>query len=198
MQKTEELEDLRIRRTRKVLQEALIELTVEKGFAAVTVSDITERAMVNRSTFYRHYLDKYDLMDQYTNEVTQSVWEADMEAERTGQRRDEMPSGLFSMLKHVQQFADFYRVMLGQKGDPVFTERIRLNAASRFRHLMSNLKFDPNGPPAEMRINYVSCAGVGAIMWWLENDQPCTIEQLASWIGQLSTVAAGITPHPGT
>jgi AcrR family transcriptional regulator len=58
----DQTEDLRVRRTRKTLQEALIALTIEKGFAAVTVRDITERAMVNRSTFYRHYLDKYELL----------------------------------------------------------------------------------------------------------------------------------------
>lgn len=64
MQNPVEIEDLRVRRTRTTLQRALIELTVEKGFAAVTVRDICERAMVNRSTFYRHYIDKYDLLDQ--------------------------------------------------------------------------------------------------------------------------------------
>src|ERR1043165_5952074 len=69
MQKSEAMEDLRVRRTRKLLQQAFIELTVEKGFAALTVRDITERAMVNRSTFYRHYLDKYDLLEQYMNET---------------------------------------------------------------------------------------------------------------------------------
>jgi AcrR family transcriptional regulator len=57
--------DLRVRRTRKLLKSALIELTIEKGFAAVTVQDIADRAMVNRATFYRHCLDKYDLLDQY-------------------------------------------------------------------------------------------------------------------------------------
>lgn len=60
-QKSETTEDLRVLRTRKLLQQAFIELTVEKGFATLTVRDITKRAMVNRSTFYRHYLDKYDL-----------------------------------------------------------------------------------------------------------------------------------------
>ncbi len=46
--------NLRVRRTRKLLRNALISLTMEKGFAAVTVRDITERAMVNRGTFYHH------------------------------------------------------------------------------------------------------------------------------------------------
>src|SRR5215471_2043298 len=69
VQKSEETEDLRVRRTRKLLQKAFLELTVEKGFAALTVQDITERAMVNRSTFYRHYLDKFDLVDKYLEQV---------------------------------------------------------------------------------------------------------------------------------
>jgi AcrR family transcriptional regulator len=75
MQKLDGVEDLRVRRTRKLLTHALIEGTVEKGFAALTVRDITERAMVNRSTFYRHYLDKYDLLEQHLNEIYE-VWES--------------------------------------------------------------------------------------------------------------------------
>ena len=58
----EEQTDLRIRRTHKFLQEAMIELVIEKGFDAITVGDIAERAMINRATFYRHYQDKYDLV----------------------------------------------------------------------------------------------------------------------------------------
>ncbi|HEY0757581.1 MAG TPA: hypothetical protein VGD98_26770 [Ktedonobacteraceae bacterium] len=50
MQKLAGVEDLRVRRTRKLITQALIEGTVEKGFAALTVRDITRRAMVNRST----------------------------------------------------------------------------------------------------------------------------------------------------
>jgi AcrR family transcriptional regulator len=75
-------EDLRIRRTKKLLQEAMIALTVEKGFSNISVRDITERAMVNRSTFYRHYLDKYDLLDQYLNEVAEFTSEAAFLAEK--------------------------------------------------------------------------------------------------------------------
>src|SRR4029434_1901237 len=68
-QNKKQTEDLRVRRTRKLLQQALIELTIEKGFAAVTVQDIADRAMVNRATFYRHDLAKDDLLDQYLNDV---------------------------------------------------------------------------------------------------------------------------------
>ena len=186
-QKTDTSEDLRVQRTRKLLQEAFIALTVEKGFAAITVRDITERAMVNRSTFYRHYLDKYDLLEQYMNELYALTSEESFLAEKLGTAPNEVPSGLVNLFKHVQKYADFYRVMLGTQGDPVFTERFRQNAEKRFRLLLSNIEPDPNAPPVDLRISYVSYAGIGAIVWWLENNQQCTPEQLAIWLGQLST-----------
>jgi len=186
MQKPAEPEDLRVRRTRKMLEEALIELTVEKGFAAVTVRDITERAMVNRSTFYRHYLDKFDLLEQYTNAVTALTSTDDTLDEQRREASGGAPPGLVRLLKHVQLFGDFYRVMLGQMGDPVFTERFRQNASRRMRAYYAGTPTEPNSPPLDLRLDYVSCAAVGAILWWLENDQPCTPEQLAGWLSQLS------------
>ncbi|MEO8607892.1 MAG: TetR/AcrR family transcriptional regulator [Chloroflexota bacterium] len=189
-----EKQDLRVLRTHIQLQRAFIELTVEKGFGAVTVSDITERAMVNRSTFYRHFLDKYDLLDNYMNWVDDTVTADDFAMDKLGSSGK--PTGLIRLLEHVQKFADFYRVMLGQKGDPVFTERFRQYSMKRYRFLLSNaeLQEPPNSPPVELKLNYISCAGVGAIMWWLENGQPCTVEQLATWLSQLSMSSVGIPP----
>src|SRR5262249_19783727 len=63
--------DLRVQRTHKLILEALLDLTVQKGFASVTVRDITQKAAINRATFYRHYQDKFDLLDRYTQAVYQ-------------------------------------------------------------------------------------------------------------------------------
>jgi AcrR family transcriptional regulator len=195
----EEVDDLRVRRTRKLLQEALMELTVEKGFAAVTVRDITERAMVNRSTFYRHYVDKYDLLEQYMTRLGESVSEAAAIVEKANPGTPEkVPPGLLVLIKHVQEYADFYRIMLGQNGDPLFTQRFRQMSENRYRHLFTLFggESDPKAPPIDMKLNYISCAGIGAILWWLENDQPCTPEQLAIWLGQLSMTSAGLALGP--
>lgn len=200
MQKSEGTEDLRVQRTRKLLRQALFELTAEKGFAAVTIRDITERAMVNRSTFYRHYLDKHDLLNQYLDELREQVSESALLAEKTGQTSAEkVPSGLLLLVKHVQEHADFYRLMLGQNGDQMFTQRFRQMAEERYRYLFAHMGGvpDPKAPPIEMKLSYISCAGVGAILWWLENDQPYPPEQLAIWLGQLSMTSAGLSlPAP--
>jgi AcrR family transcriptional regulator len=62
-------EDPRVTRTRKLLQDAFLALLSEKGFHAISVHDIAARATVNRTTFYAHFLDKYDLLDQLTGEL---------------------------------------------------------------------------------------------------------------------------------
>jgi AcrR family transcriptional regulator len=56
--------DPRVRRTRGLLATAFAELIKERGFAAITVQDIAERAGINRATFYAHYDDKFVLFDQ--------------------------------------------------------------------------------------------------------------------------------------
>ena len=59
----EEKLDPRVKRTRQLLEKAFLEVAAEKGFQAVSVQDITERAGVNRATFYAHFPDKYVLLD---------------------------------------------------------------------------------------------------------------------------------------
>ena len=53
--------DLRVRRSRENLIEALCKLTKDRPLQKISVREITEEAMVNRSTFYAHFVDKYDL-----------------------------------------------------------------------------------------------------------------------------------------
>ena len=65
--------DPRVKRTRKLLQQALMELLKEKNFAHINILDITERATVNRATFYAHFPDKYALLDSMLREQFQQM-----------------------------------------------------------------------------------------------------------------------------
>ena len=70
---TTERVDPRVKRTRKLLQQAFLELFQEKGFASISIQDITERATVNRATFYAHFPDKYALLDSIIREQFQQA-----------------------------------------------------------------------------------------------------------------------------
>jgi len=65
--------DPRVKRTRKLLQQAFMELLQEKNFAGISILDITERATVNRATFYAHFPDKYALLDSMLREQFQQM-----------------------------------------------------------------------------------------------------------------------------
>lgn len=188
-----------MQRSRIALQQALFALSVEKGFAAVTVRDLTQRAQVNRSTFYRHYLDKYDLLNQYFDHLQAQVAQAAANAEQAGDSAPErVPAGLLLLVRHVQEHAEFYQVMLGAHGDQAFVHRFRQLPEQRYRVLFA--RFDkaatPQEPPAALQLQYISYAFVGAVLWWLENAQPVPAEQLALWLGQLSMASAGF-PREG-
>ena len=59
-----EVEDKRIRRTKKLLRQALTRLMQQKDFQSITVTDVVREADINRGTFYAHYRDVYDLRDK--------------------------------------------------------------------------------------------------------------------------------------
>lgn len=61
--------DLRVVRTKKNIREVLIDLLEKRSFGAITIRDITEQAQINRTTFYRHYEDKYDLLEKVISEI---------------------------------------------------------------------------------------------------------------------------------
>ena len=196
---TQNLEDLRIRRTRKLLQKALLEATSEKGFSHVTVRDITERAMVNRATFYRHYEDKYDLLKQYLEELSgmiDSQGGASSAEDGLDISVDSLPTGLVNLYRHIQANREFYRVMLGNQGDPAFCAQSFRDFIERgLRRMLSSetSQVDPGRPPVDLTVSYLLSAGIGAIVWWLEQEQPCSPEQMAVWLYQLSMASINVS-----
>lgn len=60
-------EDVRIYKTKKNISEALIILLNEKDFNQITIKDICSRSLISKSTFYSHFVDKYDLMEKIVN-----------------------------------------------------------------------------------------------------------------------------------
>ena len=184
-------EDLRVKRTYKLLQEALIELTVQKGFSAVAVSDITKYAGVNRATFYRHFEDKFDLLNHYARtvyELLDSMPDADLPMPADVSARPAAP-GLVAIFEHIRANARFYRVMLGPNGDPVFADKVRQYVKKRiWRSLPAGLQRDNSA--VDLYLSYSSSASIGAVLWWLDQDMPCSAEEMAAISYQVSMTLA--------
>ena len=182
--------DLRIRRTHIFLQEAIIELITEKGFDALTVGDIAERAMINRATFYRHYQDKYDLVARIFEETTNELVENMKPFHKdTGQSDTKNPPEVWvQFFEHVADHAQLYRAMLGKNGSSWFAARMRehiiklmLEQESRWKQQMKFRQPSDPAMPQELPGMQLSHVLIGTIVWWLESEKSYTPRQMATW-----------------
>ena len=183
----EEQIDLRIRRTHKFLQEAMIELINEKGFDAITVGDIGERAMINRATFYRHYQDKYDLVAKIFEEAVNHMVE-DMKPLHKDSDPGEKVEIWNQFFEHVEEHARLYRAMLGNNGSPWFAARMRehiikliLEREKRWKHPVETRQSIDTTMPSELPVMQLSHVLIGTIVWWLESEKNYTPRQVATW-----------------
>src|SRR5689334_5502011 len=116
-------EDRRKERTRQLLRDALLELIPEKGYEAITLQDITDRANVARPTFYLHFKDKQDLLFSSIREIYDDLVARQSDAHKHTSLTESVMSlkqSDASDFQHVADFADFYRIMLSDKGSIAF------------------------------------------------------------------------------
>ena len=186
----EEQTDLRIRRTHKFLQEATIELITEKGFDALTVGDIAERAMINRATFYRHYQDKYDLVAKIFEDITSELVEnmKPFHKDPARSKTENLPDIWVQFFEHVAEHARLYRAMLGKNGSSWFAARMRehiikimLEQEQRWKYQMSSTRPIDSAMPQELPAMQLSHVLIGTIVWWLESEKSYTARQMATW-----------------
>lgn len=111
--------DRRVRRTRDAIHRALIALILEKGYDAVTVADIIDRADIGRSTFYNHYTDKQHVLYASLDELAAFLR---AHGDASGGRLFGFSRGLF---EHAHEQRDLLRALLGRRGGTVVHHRIR-------------------------------------------------------------------------
>lgn len=127
MNSSSKLLDLRVRRTYKFLWEALMSLMAEHDFESITVTSICERAMVHRTTFYKHYEDKYALLYHGMQDELNSLLETlNLPEDRVSESIDasNTVTRLVIMFEHILAHEDFYRLMLCGNGIRSFLRSI--------------------------------------------------------------------------
>ena len=178
---TQQANNLRVRRTKILLREALIELIEKRGFDALTIDELTSRAMVSRAAFYRNYQDKYDLVERIFEEAMSALLGA------VGELGREHPAEIWvTFFEHIAEYERLYRALLGRKGSPWFVRKMR----AALSDLVKERGRLPHGPDASERPvhtfsdefvpDLVSTMFVEAITWWLEQGRPYTPKEIAT------------------
>ncbi|GGL41360.1 TetR/AcrR family transcriptional regulator [Planomonospora parontospora] len=157
--------DRRVRRTRRAVQDALVDAIVDKGYDAVTVTDLIERADIGRSTFYSHFTGKQDVLFHTIDELV----------DRLGSARPTAPEEMFAfslpLLEHVDEQRHLVRALLGPRGGAAVHARIRYVLSSIIRaELLTALPPDTRAP-ADLDLAVTCAAGafMALLTRWVED-----------------------------
>jgi AcrR family transcriptional regulator len=171
--------------TRSQLIRAAVELVLEKGYEAVAVQDITDRADLGRGTFYIHFKDKEDVL---WSAIQEGLHET--EARAHSQFKGRLPPqlefyGYLNIFRHADLNRSLYRVMLGGQGSAALTARVQAHLAEEYERdvarIPRKLYAEFNVPPAIL-VQVVTGAIIQLVRWWLETPNNASAEEMAGML----------------
>jgi AcrR family transcriptional regulator len=190
-------EDRRINRTRKALQAALLELMVEKGYDAVTVQDVIDRADVGRSTFYAHFQDKEDLFLQGFEILKEQIEE----------KLDGIPLAnanpwdlSLMMFEHVEGQEHLYKALTGNQAGNIAMNHIQKYLTEIVQsHLNQNLPMkNDNRIPLDILAHFIVSSFLSLLTWWLDthsNYSPGEMNEIFRRLTQPGVEAVFLSDH---
>jgi len=176
--------DRRTSRTRRQLRNALMDLILERGYNAVTVEDITDRADLGRTTFYLHYRDKEGLLIESLEAIAEDLKKQVENVAGFKLITGEIDTNPVAIVfRHVNENRDLYRIILKGEGGSKASSRIReiIEEASTefFQRHLSNYVSKPSQFPRGLVAGYFAGAMLGFINLWLEKELPYTGDEAA-------------------
>lgn len=180
-------QDPRVIRTQQLLLEALMSLAETKPFSKLSVTEITERAGLDRSTFYLHYGGIHALLEDLAAHLFDELRETIYGDAQPGFRQapEDVEKYVVMVFTHLKQHQKFYKSMLGKQGDPYFKEL--------FQGLLSELLFEPiagasaeraHNSAAELTLRFYTAGFSGIAAWWLDRDMPISSQKAAHLIAR--------------
>jgi AcrR family transcriptional regulator len=180
--------DRRVRRTRRQLCEAMLALLVERDYDTITVQEITERADLNRATFYHHFNHKDELLaaalEARFDELVASFGELPVGDALWEERKPEILT-----FRHVAEHAALYKVLLSDRGMCHVVYRI-LDYIARYAQteLLATQSATRRATIPEAIIGYHMAGSLVALLsWWLAHDLPYSPEEMAEMAHRLCT-----------
>ncbi len=179
-----EPEDPRVKRTQKLLWEALRTLLEERSFEQISVTDICEEAMINRTTFYKHFESKYDLLS-YGIKSDQKISQRKQRQARNAQEREQ---GLAEVLERVTLDFHYYEHLLVDKKDQWIFTLLRRQTAEIIEERLVEAQNQGRcySIPLPVIAHFYAGATLALTTWWLENERPVSPQELAHYLRHLN------------
>ncbi|RNB52888.1 TetR/AcrR family transcriptional regulator [Brevibacillus gelatini] len=174
------------RKTKQLIQRSFMQMLESKPFESITVGEIAKTAQMNRGTFYLHYTDKFDLLEQMEQQLFEDLGSHIDELQSRysvmhtfGEGQEELAAALF---RSIQFHVPALKIFLGDHGRAGFHIRFRDALAEKVRsHLEKDENFHAKGKvPMDYLLSFITSAFLGLIEQWVRNGLEKTPEEMAA------------------
>jgi AcrR family transcriptional regulator len=174
-----EHQDRRVRKTKAQLVKGLTKLMKTKSIKDITVRELAEEVDINRSTFYLHYKDIYDMVEKIENELTTEFLNTLDELSKKRVTKNTLIDFLEDTYTTIYSNADICSVLLSKNGDIAFHKKIRDIIYEKIHAIIQNLMPDNS---TENEIVIATCYFISGIMGvievWLQDINLITPEKM--------------------
>lgn len=187
--------DRRVLRTQAALHEAMISLMLEKGYEAITIKDIVDRANLGRSTFYAHYTGKDHLFRSGFEGLRGhlAAQQRDAQANRTRPGKGAFGFSL-AMFEHAHANRNLYLALVGDRGGALFMHWTRRMIADLVREDFNAVgdRADSDSLQREAVVQYAAGAFVALLTWWLDRNVDLSPAQMDAIFTRLAPRASAL------
>jgi AcrR family transcriptional regulator len=173
------------RYTRKVLEDSLVELMKDKSITKITIKEICENADINRTTFYAHYKDQYDLLRQMEEETFVHI-EDILDKYESKHSKGEILEMTEEIFAFIAGNSNSVQTLLSENGDIGFQKKLFYRFMRKER-LMKYFSENLIGREAkEYWYVYVINGAIGLVQHWLKDNMPIPVPELAKILMKLN------------
>ena len=174
--------DLRVIKTNKALFNALLDLMKEKTFEEIKISDVCSKALINRSTFYAHYNDKYELLVELIDELKSNLLATLQKNENEINTKEYFMAMLELLMNHIDEKRNIYTAILVNNRNSILMD-ILIDVANK--DINKRIQSDKENISANIPSDIITKFYLGAIisigMEWLTNNNKYSKGELLNY-----------------
>lgn len=175
--------DRRIKYTKKIIKDTFIDLIEKKDIKKITISEICKIADINRATFYRYYLDVYDLLDKIEEEFVNELKEASNSSDNENYS---VASFAMELLTVFENNKNLVKILFTSKSITHLLTDVLEVAYAKCKEKWEKDLPDLKEEDIEYASLFIFNGALGVIKFWVINDFDKDIEEIAKIIEQLS------------
>ncbi len=160
--------DPRVRRTRRILRDALVSLILERDYGSISIKEITNRADVAYITFFRHYNSLDELLMEVLDEgLAELLHHIETLADKSEDPAVEVEGRL--IFEYVKQKSDLFGILFKSQSVARIRKSVVMNISTIFQKSCASLRRPGSQIPARIAGNHIAISLLALIEWWLEN-----------------------------